>query len=148
MAEGCCALYLLNGALYVATLSSDRTTGIWHAAGPFFKVESMSPREIGEAVIAAMDATKEDVRGLAAEFRRKGQKAFYNFLGVKRWSDVERSATAAGAARESGKITVYGERLAKDGGFEPDDTSFESANANAEDVGRAVLKGLKVPDVA
>jgi hypothetical protein len=139
-----CALYFRNGTVYVASLSTDKSSGIGHAAAPFFKVESLSPREIGEAVIAALDASKEGVRGLSAQVRRKGQQEFYNFLGVKSWSELERTATSAGAARESGTITIYGDRL-EDGGFEPDDTSFASPSENAEAVGRAVLQGLKVP---
>jgi hypothetical protein len=144
---GYCAIYLLRGTVYVVSLSFDKT-GIGCAAGPFFKAESMSPREIGAAVIAACDASKEDVRGLAAEFNRKGRKTFYNFLGVKRWSEVEREATCADVARKSNTITIYGKQIADGGGYEPDDTSFESASENAEDVGRAALKGLKVPDIA
>jgi hypothetical protein len=138
-----CGIYLLKNTVFVISYSSE-ANGPLLPVGPMFKIESTEPCEIGEAVVAALDASSADApRGPDAP---RAERALIKFLGVKRWSDVIRTMTYAMAERQSDAITALGHRVGQYAGLVRDGTSFRSSSRNAEDVGRVVLRALKVPD--
>jgi hypothetical protein len=106
-----CGIYLLKNTVFVISYSSA-ANGPLLPVGPMFKIESTEPREIGEAVVAALDVSS---------------------------ADAPRGPDAPSAA--------LGHRVGQYAGLVRDGTSFKSSSGNAEDVGRVVLRALKVPDV-
>ena len=111
-----------------------------YLGGPMFKVAPPTPTEVGEPVIAALHASKDGIPP-PADIESLNRR-LYDFLGVKRWSDVLRKTTYADAQRQSDTITMTGYQA---GGhwFVADGTTITTARANAEEVGRAALMALK-----
>jgi hypothetical protein len=107
-----------------------------------FKVRSLETREVGAAVLAALDGSRCGIPS-CSDFRAV-QKELYDFLEVKRWSDVARSARSVAVERDADGITVQPERLASGASFEPDGTVIECSGTEVEHVGRAVIKGLRL----
>ncbi len=138
-----CSLYLRKGTFFVVSHFFNPPYAEF-LGGPMFKVAPLTPSEVGEAVIAALDASKEGIK--PPDDIESLNRRLYDFLGVKRWSDVLRKTTYAVAQRQSDTITITGYQA---GGhwFVADGTTITTASANAEEVGRAVIKRLTVSGV-
>jgi hypothetical protein len=112
-----CELYFRKGLIHVISVSFTKF-GVGVSVGPMFKTGTRHLREVGRAVVFALDASR---RGITQPSSMGPiQKALYRFTGAKSWSDLERTSAHAIADRQGTTVTVTRSKHGQGGGFEPD----------------------------
>ena len=138
-----CGIFFRKGIIYVVSTSVTHKASVGVSVGPMFKVESKSPLEVGSSVISALNATRYDLPESAIKDPVIGKK-MRDFLGVKSWAELERTSVYASAEREGSETKIYSHRIGRGGGFEPDGTVITCSSGDVEEIGRGVLRALKV----
>jgi hypothetical protein len=138
-----CGIFFRQGIIFVTSTSFDEC-GIGYDAGPRFKVTNHNEGEIGRTVISALDFSRTGIPSLDRYEVKQKQKELYSFLGVKSWAELMRSASYISIERRDSKTFINSYRVSKNGGFEPDGTSISCSSIDPEEIGREILKILKL----
>lgn len=138
-----CEVYLRKGSVYVVSQSFTEF-GIGVSVGPMFKVETKAPRDVGEAVVAALNASRSAIS--QPSNLGQVQKELFRFTGAKGWSDLAKTATYANATRDGSTVAVTPHKVGEGGAFVPDGPSIPCPTSSVEEIGRGVLKALKLPE--
>ncbi len=137
------SVYSRNASLFI--LPASRTdAGIWIETDPVTKLpEDGSPKEKGDAVLAAFDGSKQ---GLTSPVDPNAPtSSLLKVAGVKSWSAFENSARVLSVKLDANELRLSPWRTCKDHGFAPiknDDTILE-ASASAERIGLALEDAMK-----
>jgi hypothetical protein len=135
-------VYFRKGSIHVISISFTEF-GVGVSVGPMFKTGTREPREVGQAVVSALDASR---RGIPQPSNIGPiQKELYRFTGAKSWSDLERTSAHASADRQGATVTVTRSKQGQGGGFEPVDDGIRCPGDDLGDIGRAVLEALGLP---
>ncbi len=138
-----CGVFFRKNSFYVVT-ESFTTYGIGVSAGPMFKVETQGPREVGEAIVAALNASRSGIPN--PDNMSEIQKELFRFTGARNWSDLVKSSRYAAVRRNDSMITVEPHKTGGGGAFVPDGPAIYYASANVDDIGRGVLSALKLSE--
>ena len=138
-----CGVFFRNDSFYVVS-ESFTTYGIGVSVGPMFKVEMKRPREVGEAVVAALNASRSGIP--QPENMSQVQKELFRFIGARNWSDLAKSARYTAVRRNDSIVTVEPHQPGSGGAFVPEGAAMTCAGANVDDIGRGVLSALKLPE--
>jgi hypothetical protein len=140
-----CEVYLRKSSIYVVSESLTEF-GIGVSVGPMFKVETMLPKDVGEAVVAALNASRKGIP--APSNLAVVQKELFRFTGAKSWGDLAKTSTFASVSREGSTVTATPHKVGEASAFVPEGPGIPCSSGSIEDVGRCVLKALKVAEGA
>jgi hypothetical protein len=138
-----CGVFFRKNSFYVVS-ESFTTYGIGVSVGPMFKVETQEPREVGEAVVAALNASRSGIP--QPENMSQVQKELFRFTGARSWSDLAKGAQYAAVRRNDSTVTVEPHKAGSGAAFVPDGAAILCASANVDDIGRCVLSAIKLPE--
>ena len=138
-----CGVFFRKNSFYVVS-ESFTTYGIGVSVGPMFKVETRGPREVGEAVVAALNASRSGIK--QPDNMTQIQKELFRFTGARSWSDLAKSSRYAAVRRNDLTVTVEPHKVGSGGAFVPDGAAIRCASADVEDIGRGVLSALKLSE--
>lgn len=136
-----CGVFFRKSLVYVIS-QSFTTFEIAVSIGPMFKVETTVPRDVGEAVVAALNASRSDVP--QPDNMAQVQKELFRFTGSRNWSELVRTAAYVAVRRNDSTVTVEPHKAGSGGAFVPDGPSVSCSSFDVEGIGRAVLNALKV----
>lgn len=134
-----CVVYLHGGSIYIVSNSADEF-GIYLSIGPMFKVGCDDVRQIGIAIVSALDASRSDVPR-PADFKAF-QKELYRFLNVKSWRELIRKALCVGVDRKGSRISITRYRVGEASSFMPDGPGTECMNCDPAHIGQSLLKAI------
>lgn len=138
-----CSVFFRNDSFYVVS-QSFTTFGIAVSVGPMFKVATKVSRDVGEAVVAALNASRSDIPqpGNMAQV----QKELCKFTGTRSWSDLAKTSAYVAVRCEGATVMVEPHKVAGGGAFVPDGAAISCTTSNVDDIGRSVLKALNLPE--
>ncbi len=136
-----CGVFFKKNSFYVVS-QSFTTFEIAVSIGPMFKVETTLPRDIGEAVIAALNASRSDIP--QPDNMAQVQKELFRFTSSRNWSDLAKTAAYVAVRRNDSTVTIEPHKAGSGGAFVPDGPGVPCSNEDVEGIGRAVLNALKV----
>jgi len=140
-----CGVYFRKGMIYIETYSCGEFD-LWIPAAETIKMELCTPYAIGEKVIEALDASLEYVPHPDLDEMEKLEKKLNKLMGVKSWTELEKTSNYTNLERRGSLIEIYPQRIGRGGGFEPDGTCISCSSTDPEEIGRGVLKVLKVKE--
>ena len=140
-----CSIYFRTGSILIVSESQTEEGGPYYGIGPMFKVESLTPLQIGRAILNALSASRNDIPD-PADFKALQQRLL-QFLGVQRWGQVARTFKYAGVERDESIVTITPHRVGQAASFVPDGEPTQCQQTDVECIGRGVLSALKIKDL-
>ena len=138
-----CEIYLRKHTIFVISQSLSEF-GIGVSIGPMFKVETNTPQSVGEAVIAALDASRSGIS--QPDDLGQIQKDLFRFTGTRSWSDLVKTATYVGVTRVGHTVTIMPHRVGPSRAFVPEGNGIACQITDVEGIGLGVLNALKLSD--
>lgn len=139
-----CGVFLRNNSIYVVS-QSFTASGIGISVGPMFKVDRNMVSEVGKAVLAALESSRQGIP--QPTDLRPIQTELFRFTGARNWSDLAKTSTYTAVRRESSTINVEPHKIGAGASFVPDGPAIPCSSDNAEEIGRGVLHTFKLPEV-
>jgi hypothetical protein len=141
------SIYFRGDDLYVVSSVND-VFGIGHDGALRLQLrQPVSPRELGEAVLAALAAYREGVPGRPyVRGAKRPPDPFLLSTGFKSWKAFEDGAKYFSVSEKDGHTEIIPTSAAPKGGylFHPDRAVF--CLSNAEEIGRCLLDQGSRPD--
>jgi hypothetical protein len=136
-----CEVYLRKGSVYVVSQSYTEY-GIGVSVGPMFKADASNANEIGEAIVAALNASRENIP--PPTDMKQIQKSLFQFTGAKNWADLLRTAAYVAVKRDGTRVTVVPHKIGEQGAYVPDGPAVPTSGAGVAEIGNAVISVLTV----
>jgi hypothetical protein len=136
-----CCIYFRKGSIEVVS-ESQTDAGFGVGIGPMFKLEAITPRDVGEAVIAALDASCDNVP--YSIDLKPSQKELLRLTGARSWGDLTKTAICVGVRSDKSAVTVIPHK-SEGGSFLPGGAEIPGLADDVEEIGRAILGILKIP---
>ena len=140
-----CGVYFRNGSIYVETYSCDEF-GIWVPDAKILNVERGSTRGIGKNVITALNASRKGIPHPKPDDMKQLEKKLNQFMGAKSWAELEKTSKYINLERDKLVTKIYPHRIGRGGGFEPYGPAISCSSTDPEEIGRGVLKALKLQE--
>src|SRR5215471_7363193 len=136
-----CSVYFCGSDIYISS-SARNTVGIYNNSEPFFKLShSISPHELGQKVLEALDSTRE---GIPAKKYVKGVKQppdpLLVFSGFRSWRAFEKGATHVSISRNDSEVQITPSVSSPKGGYLYKPDRAVCCLANPEEIGSLLLQ--------
>ena len=134
------SVYLRDDAIYVVSSAKDVFGISHHGEWRVRLAQPASARELGDAILAALAAYRENIPGTTYV---RGAKVpphpFLLFAGFKSWKAFEKGTTYVMVADTDGRVEIVPSIAGSRGGYLHQPDRAVHCSLNAEEIGRRVL---------
>jgi len=135
-----CGVYFRQGEIFIHA-SAKNTFGIHQTCEPFFRIaQSVSPQELGEKVLEALDAFREGVPGeLYVRGVKRPPDPFLIFTKARSWKRFEQEAQYFSITADDSGVQIVPSTPAAKNGYLHRPADAVRCPVQAEQIGRALL---------
>lgn len=136
-----CSAYFRGGDIYISA-SARNTFGIHNYSEPFFKLsQPVSPRELGQKVLEALDSYREGVPGRKyVRGVKQPPDPLLVFAGFRSWRAFEKGATHLSITRNDSEVEITPSVASPKGGYLYVPERAARCQANPEEIGGLLLE--------
>jgi hypothetical protein len=135
-----CGTYIRKDEIFIHA-SAKNTFGIHQTCEPFSRIaQPVSPQELGEKILAALDAYREGVPGeLYVRGVKRPPDPFLAFTKARSWKQFERGTNYFLITADDSEVEIIPSTPAAKGGFLHRPNDAARCPAQADKIGRALL---------